>query len=77
MGNKKAPDLRQAGLRIEMMRSSDYARTPPEAPEVLPVFVVRFALLIIARELMGRSGQRQWVFAPGAFSVPIESERRL
>jgi len=34
-----------------MMRSSSYARTPPEAPEGLPVFVVRLvAVVIMARE---------------------------
>jgi hypothetical protein len=32
------------------MRSSDYARTLPEAQEGLPVFVVRFAVVIMARQ---------------------------
>jgi hypothetical protein len=46
-----------------MMRSYNYARTPPEAPEGLPVFVVRFALVNMVRELMGRADRRQWLLA--------------
>src|SRR6202041_2733094 len=39
-GNKKAPDLLGAGLRIKMMRLFDYARTPPEPPKGLVLVVV-------------------------------------
>jgi hypothetical protein len=46
-----------------MMRSSSYVRTPPEAPEGLPVLVVRFALVSMARELRGRPDCRQWLRA--------------
>jgi hypothetical protein len=42
-----------------MMRSSDYARTPPEAPEGLPVFVVSLVFVIMARELMWSADRRQ------------------
>jgi hypothetical protein len=44
-----------------MMRSFDYARTLPPAPEGLPVFVVRFAIVVMAREHMGGSDRRQWL----------------
>jgi hypothetical protein len=35
-----------------MMRSSGYARTPPEAPEGFAVLVVRLVVVIMAAELM-------------------------
>jgi hypothetical protein len=54
-GNKKAPDLHQAGLRFQMMRSSSYARTPPEAPEGFLVVVVRLVAVIMVDELMRES----------------------
>jgi hypothetical protein len=44
-----------------MMRSFDYARTLPPAREGLPVFVVRFAIVVMAREHMGGSDRRQWL----------------
>ena len=34
------------------MRSFDYARTLPEALQGVPVFAVRFAFVIMARELL-------------------------
>jgi len=37
-----------------MMRSSGYARTPPEAPEGFAVLVVRLVVVIMARDLCGR-----------------------
>jgi hypothetical protein len=36
-----------------MMRSSDYARTPPEPPWGLPVLVVRLVAIIMGRNLCG------------------------
>jgi hypothetical protein len=41
-----------------------YARTPPEAPEGLPVLVVRLVVVSMARELMGRGKRRQWLEMP-------------
>jgi hypothetical protein len=34
-----------------MMRSSNYARTPPEAPKGLPVLVVRLLLVVMGGNL--------------------------
>jgi hypothetical protein len=45
-----------------MMRSSGYARTPPEAPENSAVLVVRLVVVIMARELMGQLDRRQRLF---------------
>jgi hypothetical protein len=45
-----------------MMRSSGYARTPPEAPESSAVLVVRLVVVIMARELMGQLDRRQRPF---------------
>jgi hypothetical protein len=41
------------------MRSFDYARTLPEARQSFPVFVVRFAFVIMARQLMCGTDRRQ------------------
>jgi hypothetical protein len=48
-----------------MMRSFDYARTPPEAREGFPVFVVRLLFVVIARELMAVSRSRQSILNGG------------
>jgi hypothetical protein len=45
-----------------MMRSFDYARTLPPAPEGLLVFVVRFAIVVMVREHMDGSERRQQVW---------------
>jgi hypothetical protein len=43
-----------------MMRLFNYARTPPEAPEGLPVLLVRLVVVVImARERKGRLHRRQ------------------
>jgi hypothetical protein len=44
-----------------MMRSSDYARTSPEARQGFAVFAVRLVFVVMARELMGGSDRRQRV----------------
>ena len=41
------------------MRSFDYARTPPEAPEGLPVFVVRLVAVSMIGTYGGGEGRRQ------------------
>jgi hypothetical protein len=41
------------------MRSFDYARTAPEAQEGFPVFVVCFAVVIMAQNHMGGADRRQ------------------
>ncbi len=42
-----------------MMRSFDYARTAPEAQEGFPVFIVCFAIDIMAGDHMGSADRRQ------------------
>jgi hypothetical protein len=42
------------GASVQMMRSSGYARTPPEAPAGFAVLVVRLAVVIMGRSLWGR-----------------------
>jgi hypothetical protein len=42
-----------------MMRSFDYARTPPEAPEDFLVVAVRLVVVIMARTYAAESGWRQ------------------
>jgi hypothetical protein len=44
------------------MRSFDYARTLPEAQEGLPVFVVHFAVVIMARNSYGQFGPASITF---------------
>ncbi len=44
------------------MRLYDYARTPPEAPEGLVVFVVRFAEVVMAVTYAGEIYARQRPF---------------
>jgi hypothetical protein len=41
------------------MRSFDYARTPPEAPEGLVVLAVRLAIVVMARTYAENFGRRQ------------------
>jgi hypothetical protein len=62
-GNKKAPDLLKGGASVQVMRPFNYARTTPEAREGLPVFVVVFADVIMARDHMGKTGQSSTAFA--------------
>jgi hypothetical protein len=42
-----------------MMRSSNYARTPPEAPEGFAVLVARLVVVIMARAYAGDFDRRQ------------------
>jgi hypothetical protein len=44
------------------MRRYDYARTPPEAPRGLVVFVVRFADVVMAATYAGEICRRQRLF---------------
>jgi len=44
-----------------MMRSIDYARTPPEALEGLPVFAVRLVFVVMGRAYAGDLDWRQRV----------------
>ena len=46
------------------MRSIDYARTPPEAPEGLVVLVVRLVIVIMARIYAEEFCVRQPVLQP-------------
>jgi hypothetical protein len=56
----KKPRTFSGGASVKMMRSSDYARTAPEARQGFPVFAVRLVIVIMAREPMGWRGSRQW-----------------
>src|ERR1043166_4721113 len=58
-GNKKAPDLFEAGLRVKICDWSDYARTPPEPRQGLVVLVVVFAVSFMARTYAGGNCCRQ------------------
>jgi hypothetical protein len=62
-GNKKAPDLWVAGLRIKMMRSFDYARTPPEPPKGLVLVVVLAVADIMGPDLWARLVTTSTAFA--------------
>src|SRR5207342_1409999 len=55
---KKPRTIRGAGLRVELMRSTDYARTPPEAPRGFSVLVVRLVVAVMVRNLCARSHRR-------------------
>jgi hypothetical protein len=57
-GNKKAPTF-SGGASVQIMRSSGYARTSPEAPEGFAVFAVRLVFFIMARAYAGDFGWRQ------------------
>jgi len=57
--NKKAPDLHQAGLRFNRCEKFDYARTSPKALGGFVVFVVVFAVEIMARTYAGEICRRQ------------------
>jgi hypothetical protein len=50
----KKPRTFAGGASVQMMRSFDYARTPPEAPEGFAVLVVRLVVVIMGRSLWGR-----------------------
>ena len=52
-----------------MMRSFDYARTPPKAPEAFLVVVVRLVVVIMARTYAALSGRRQRSWAAKSASV--------
>jgi hypothetical protein len=44
----KKPQTFSGGASVQMMRSSDYARTPPEARQGFAVFAVRLVFVIMA-----------------------------
>jgi hypothetical protein len=56
------------------MRSFDYARTLPEAQAGLPVFVVHFAVVIMARNLYGQFGSASMAFGQ---ELPIKRKWRI
>jgi hypothetical protein len=60
-----------------MMRSSDYARTPPEAPETLPVFVVRLLVAIMAGTYAQELRRRQRLFMRKTLSARLNSTSLL
>jgi hypothetical protein len=59
-GNKKAPAF-SGGASVQMMRSSAYARTSPEALAGFADFAVRLVLVIVARAYAGDFDWRQRV----------------
>jgi hypothetical protein len=65
------------GLRVKMMRRYDYARTPPEAPEGVVVFVVRFAEVVMAATYAGAICRRQRLLSLIGRATTVESGGRL
>jgi hypothetical protein len=59
-----------------MMRSSSYARTPPEARQGFPVFAVRLVFVIMARELIDGLDRRQRLLGRN-WQFSIKSRIRL
>src|SRR6266568_4463014 len=57
----KKPRTFSGGASVQMMRSSSYARTPPEAPEGFAVLVARLVVVIMARAYAGDFDRRQRV----------------
>src|SRR6267378_3263901 len=57
----KKPQTFSGGASVQMMRSSNYARTPPEAPEGFAVLVARLVVVIMARAYAGDFDRRQRV----------------
>jgi hypothetical protein len=45
----KKPRSFSGGASVQMMRSFDYARTPPEAPAGSVVFAVRLVIVVMGR----------------------------
>jgi hypothetical protein len=56
----KKPRTFSGGASVQMMRSLDYARTSPETRQGFPIFVVRFAVVVMARKHIGGPDRRQW-----------------
>jgi hypothetical protein len=57
--NKKAPVLFRRGASVQLMRSFDYARTPPKAPEGALVFRVLLVANVMARTYAAGQRRRQ------------------
>jgi hypothetical protein len=57
----KKPRSFSGGASVQIMRSFDYARTPPEAPVGSVVFVVRLVVVIMAGAYAGDFVWRQRV----------------
>jgi hypothetical protein len=55
----KKPRTFSGGASVQMMRSSDYARTSPGARAGFAVLVVRLVVAIMARTYAGDFGRRQ------------------
>jgi hypothetical protein len=57
----KKPRTFSGGASVQMMRSSSYARTSPEARQGFAVFPVRLVLMVMARAYAGDFDWRQRV----------------
>jgi hypothetical protein len=55
-----------------MMRSFDYARTPPEAPAGSVVFAARLVIVIMAPAYAGDFDWRQRLFGPKNRPTEVE-----
>jgi hypothetical protein len=60
----KKPRTFSGGASVQMMRSSGYARTPPEAPEGFAVLLVRLVVVIMSGTLWGRLRPASTAFGP-------------
>jgi hypothetical protein len=59
------------------MRSFNYARTPPEAPEGFAVFAVRLVVMIMARAYAGDFDRRQRFFGPKIGFNEVEQDANV
>jgi hypothetical protein len=57
----KKPRSFSGGASVQIMRSSTYARTPPEALAGFAVFAVRLVVVVMARAYAGDFDGRQRV----------------
>jgi hypothetical protein len=59
------------------MRSFNYARTPPEAPEGFAVLPVRLVVVIMARAYAGDFDRRQRSFGPKIGFNEVEQDANV
>jgi hypothetical protein len=69
----KKPRTFSGGASVQIMRSFDYARTLPEAPEGFAVLVMRLVFVVMARELMGEAERRQRLSGRKSNSTRLDS----
>jgi hypothetical protein len=68
----KKPRSFSGGASVQMMRSFDYARTAPEAPEDPLVFAVLLVVVIMARTYAADLRRRQRLFRRRIHPIEVE-----